>query len=152
MPTWTCSGPTGSYWCHQVPLVVHKYGWSQYPHIWRLGSHTKMGYALNHLVPSWQGPCTHKVGSWSHHFVDDVEDPRDGVEALVDDGEALAGLKNHQWPILWSFMLWWGHGTLGEGLETPHVVAWWILTIGGLLVWVRLSKKPMKPPAWWKSS
>ena len=68
-------------------------------------------YALKHLVSSWQGPCTHKVGSWSHHLVDnvedhvdDVEDPGDGVESLVDDGEAMDGLKKHQWPILWSFM------------------------------------------------
>ena len=22
MPTWTCSGPTGCHWCHQVPLAV----------------------------------------------------------------------------------------------------------------------------------
>ena len=54
--------------------------------------------ALKHLVPSWQGPCTHKARSWSHHFskdvedpADDVEDPRDGPKALVDDGEALNG-------------------------------------------------------------
>ena len=58
--------------------------------------------ALKHLVPSWQGPCTHKPGSWSHHFVEDVEDhandaedPRDGPEALLDDGEALNGLDKH---------------------------------------------------------
>ena len=61
-----------------------------------------MGCALKHLVSSWQGPCTHKVGSWSHHLIDDAEDPADdaeepgyGVEALVDDGEALDGLKKH---------------------------------------------------------
>ena len=58
--------------------------------------------ALKHLVPSWQGPCTHKVGSWSHHFAedvedptDDVEDPRDGPESLVDNGEALNDLEKH---------------------------------------------------------
>ena len=61
-----------------------------------------MDYALKHLVSSWQGPCTHKVGSWSHRLVDDVEDPvdnaedpEDGVEALVDDGESLDGLEKH---------------------------------------------------------
>ena len=48
------------------------------------------------------GPCTHKDGSWSHHLVDDaedpvddVEDPGDGVKALVDDGETLDGLEKH---------------------------------------------------------
>ena len=54
-----------------------------------------MGYALKHLVSSRQGSCTHNVGSWSHHLVDDVEDLGDGVEVLVDDGEALDGLKEH---------------------------------------------------------
>ena len=28
-------------------------------------------------------------------LADDVEDPRDGPEALVDDGEALNGLEKH---------------------------------------------------------
>ena len=49
-----------------------------------------------------EAPFTHKAGSWSHHFAedvedpaDDVEDPRDGPEALVDDGEALNGLEKH---------------------------------------------------------
>ena len=57
---------------------------------------------LKHLVPSWQGPCTHKFGSWCHHFAKDVEDsandaedPRDGPEALVDDEESLNGLEKH---------------------------------------------------------
>ena len=62
-----------------------------------------MGCYLKRLVPNWQGRlCTHKVGSWSHHLVDDVEDPGDdvedpgdGAEALADDGEALDGLKKH---------------------------------------------------------
>ena len=61
-----------------------------------------MGCALKHLVSSWQGLCTHKVESWSHHLVDDAEDPTDDdedlgdcVEAPVDDGEALDGLKKH---------------------------------------------------------
>ena len=61
-----------------------------------------MGYALKHLVPSWQGPCTHKGGSWSHHLVDDAEDPVDDDEdlgddakAIVDDGEALDRSKKH---------------------------------------------------------
>ena len=48
-------------------------------------------------------------------------------------------------------MPWWGHGTLGEGLATPQVMSWWILTLGGLLVWLRWLKKPMKPLAWWRS-
>ena len=50
---------------------------------------------LKHLIPSCQGPCTHKDGSWSHHLVDDAEDLGDDVEALVDDGEALDGLEKH---------------------------------------------------------
>ena len=61
-----------------------------------------MGYVLKYLVSSWQGPYTHKVGSWSHHLVDnveysdvDAEDPGDGVEDPVDDGEALDGLEKH---------------------------------------------------------
>ena len=61
-----------------------------------------MGYALKHLVRNWQGPSTHKVGSWSHHLVDDAEDPGDDaedpwdcVESIVDDGEALDGLKEN---------------------------------------------------------
>ena len=63
---------------------------------------TEWVFALKYLVPSWQGPCTHKDGSWSHHLVEYVEDPnygaddpRDGVEAFVDDGEALDGLEKN---------------------------------------------------------
>ena len=48
-------------------------------------------------------------------------------------------------------MLWWCHGTLGEDLGTPQVMSWWILTLGGPLVWLRWLKKPMKPLAWWRS-
>ena len=48
---------------------------------------------------SLEAPCTRKVGSWSHQLVEDpadgVEDPGDGAKALVDDGEALAGLETH---------------------------------------------------------
>ena len=68
-----------------------------------------MSCALKHLVSSWQGPCTHKVGSWSHHLVDDVEDldddakdpivsdedPGCGAKALLYDGESLDGLEKH---------------------------------------------------------
>ena len=42
-------------------------------------------------------------------------------------------------------MLWWCHGTSREGLATPWVMSWWILTLGSLLVWLRWLKKPMKP-------
>ena len=49
-----------------------------------------------------EAPCTHEDGSWSHHLVEDVEDPidgaedpGDGVEAPMDDGESLDGLDNH---------------------------------------------------------
>ena len=62
-----------------------------------------MGYVLKYLVSSWQGPYTHKVGSWSHHLlndveypIDNVEDLGDGVEAHVDDGEAHDVLEKHQ--------------------------------------------------------
>ena len=55
-------------------------------HLQCLAPRTEWVCALKHLLPSWQGPCTHKVGSWSHHLVEDVEDPGDGVEAFVDDG------------------------------------------------------------------
>ena len=51
---------------------------------------------------AWQVPYTHKVGSWSHHLVDDAEDPGDdaedpgdGAKAPVDDVEALDGLEKH---------------------------------------------------------
>ena len=61
-----------------------------------------MGCALKHIVPSWQGPCIHKVGSWSHHLVNDAEDPIDvdedigyDVESLVGDEESLDILKQH---------------------------------------------------------
>ena len=57
---------------------------------------------MKHVLPSWQGPCTHKDGSWNHHLVEDVEDPadgaeepRDGPETLMDDGETLDGLDKH---------------------------------------------------------
>ena len=50
----------------------------------------------------FEAPCTHKDGCWSHHLVEDVEDPvdgvedtGDGVEAPMDHGEALDGLENH---------------------------------------------------------
>ena len=89
MPTWTCSGPTGCHWCHQVPPVV--------PRLL-----PEWVCALKHLVPSWQGPCTHKTGSWCHHLAKDVEYvfdgveyPRYGPEPLTDDGESLYGLKKH---------------------------------------------------------
>ena len=39
--------------------------------------------------------CTQKLGSWSRHLIEDIEDPEDGPEALVDDGEALDGLEKH---------------------------------------------------------
>ena len=65
-----------------------------------LGPLTERVCALKHLVPSSQGPCTHKDGSWSHHLVEDaedpadsVEDPGDGLEALIDDEESLDGLE-----------------------------------------------------------
>ena len=58
--------------------------------------------ALKHLVPSWQGPCTHKDESWSRHLAEDVQDPADGIEDpgdgpedLTEVGEALDGLKKH---------------------------------------------------------
>ena len=45
-------------------------------------------------------PYTHEDGSWSHHLVEDAEDPADGpedpwdgVKALLDDEEALDGLE-----------------------------------------------------------
>ena len=47
--------------------------------------------ALEHLVPSDKVLVTHKIGSWSHHLVEDAEDTADGakdpgdVEAFVDD-------------------------------------------------------------------
>ena len=47
--------------------------------------------------------------------------------------------------------VYWGHGTPRKGLATPQVMSWWILTLGGLLVWLRWLKKPMKPLAWWRS-
>ena len=71
-------------------------------HLQYLGPFTEWVCSLKHLVPSWQGPCTHKVGSWIHHLIEDAEDPGDGVEDLrdgsevfVDDGEALDGLEKH---------------------------------------------------------
>ena len=49
-----------------------------------------------------EAPCTHKVGSWSHHLIEDakdlvdgVEDPGDDVEALVENKESLDGLEKH---------------------------------------------------------
>ena len=71
-------------------------------HLQCLGPLTEWVCALKHLVPSWQGPCAHKARSWSHHLVEDAEDPfdgaedpEDGVEAFVDDGEALNMLEKH---------------------------------------------------------
>ena len=71
-------------------------------HLQCLRSLTEVVCALKHLIPSWQGPCTHKARSWSHHFaedvedhVDDAEDPRDGPEAFVEDGESLNDLEKH---------------------------------------------------------
>ena len=67
-----------------------------------LGPLTEWVCSLKHLVPSWQGPCTKKDGSWIHHLIEDVkdpaddaEDPEDGLEALVDVGEILEGLEKH---------------------------------------------------------
>ena len=39
--------------------------------------------------------CTQKLGSWSFHLIEDIEDPEDGPEAYVDDGESLDGLEKH---------------------------------------------------------
>ena len=112
MPTWTCSGPTGCHWCHQVLPIVP----------WSL---TEWVCALKHLVPSWQGPCTHKLGFWCHLFAEDVEgladdaeDPRDGLEALVDDGEAHEDLE----PLMKTLM------TLQRSwspLLAIQVILWW---------------------------
>ena len=110
MPIWTYSGPTYCHWCHHVPLLVpYKVGLS-------LGPLIEWVCSLKHLVPNWQGPCTNKDGSWSHHLLEDVEDPADGIEdpgdgpkALVDCGEPLYGLEKHYWPILLSFMWIWNY-------------------------------------------
>ena len=59
-------------------------------HLQCLGPLTEWVCALKYLVPSWQGPCTHKVQSWSHHLVEDVEDPVDGAKDPKDDVEAFA--------------------------------------------------------------
>ena len=71
-------------------------------HLHCLGPLTELVCSLKHLVPNWQGPCTHNARSCIHHFVEDdedpidgVEDPRDGAEAFVDDGEALYDSKKH---------------------------------------------------------
>ena len=71
-------------------------------HLQCLGPLTEWVCALKHLVSSWQGPYIHKDGSWSHHLVEDAEDPvdggedpEDGVEVFVDDGEAIDGLENY---------------------------------------------------------
>ena len=125
MPTWTCSSPTGCHWYHQVPLAVP---WTPYKVGLSLRTLIVSDCALKHLVPSWQGPCTQKDRSWSYHLVEDLED---GPDTLMENWEALDGLKKNKWPIMWSFMLWWSHRTLGEGLATPQEVAWWIVTPGG---------------------
>ena len=89
IPTLTCSGLTGCHRCHQVPLVVP---WTPY----------RVVLFLEAPCTQLKGPCTHKDGSWSHHLVEDVEDhidgdedPGDGIEALMDDGEPLDGLEKH---------------------------------------------------------
>ena len=58
-------------------------------HLRCLGPLTEWVCALKHLVPNWEGPYTHKAGSWSHHLVEDVEDPADGVEDPGDGPEDL---------------------------------------------------------------
>ena len=43
-----------------------------------------------------EAPCTRLTRSlYPQDPTDGVEDPRDGPEALVDDGEALNGLEKH---------------------------------------------------------
>ena len=71
-------------------------------HLQFLGPLTEWVCALKHIVPSWQGPCTHKSGSCIHHLAKDNEDPIDGAEdprgdakAFVDDGDFLDGLEKH---------------------------------------------------------
>ena len=95
MPPWTCSCPTGCHWCHQGPPAVPWPLTEWVGTLQCLGSLTEWVCALNHRVPSWKGPCTHKLRSWSHHLVEDIEDPGDRLEALVDDGESLDGLEKH---------------------------------------------------------
>ena len=164
MPTWTCSGPTGCHWCHQVP--------------------------------PGDCSCTHKLESWSHHLAEnvedpanDAEDPRDGLEALVDVGEAhevLESLMKTMMPLQrsWSPLIWWHDGTLMKSLmlkilmpahdplvsfvekvmEPLHVL-WgddliWSLACGGC-PWLEVEalvliesmdcwKEPLKMP-WWRN-
>ena len=54
-----------------------------------------MSCALKHLVSSWQGPSTHKVGSWSYDLVVDIEDPTDDAKVLGDGDEALDRLEKN---------------------------------------------------------
>ena len=68
-------------------------------HLQCLGHLTQWVCSLKHLVPNWKGPYTHKVQSWSHHLVEDVEDladgaedPEDYAEDIMDDGDSLDGL------------------------------------------------------------
>ena len=47
------------------------------------------------LMMASKDNCTQKLGSWSHHLTEDIEDPEDGPKSLVDDGEALDDLEKH---------------------------------------------------------
>ena len=71
-------------------------------HLQCLGPLWEWVCALKHLVPSWQGPSTHKDRYWSHHLAEDVEvlvdyaeDLGDGPKTLMDDGEPLDELEKH---------------------------------------------------------
>ena len=145
IPTWTCSGPTGCHWCHQVPPAVP----------WSL---TEWVCALKHPVPSWQGPCTHTLGFWCHHFAEDVEDspddaedPRDGLEALVDVGEAhevLESLMKTMMPLQrsWSPLIWWHDGTLMKSLMHWLVL---VLALDPLVSFVEKVMEPLHVLWWW---
>ena len=67
-----------------IPIPSHPVPWSHY----RDG--LCFGAPYTQLTRS-----THKVGSWSHHLVDDAEDLVDDVEDFGDCAETLDGLKKH---------------------------------------------------------
>ena len=68
--------------CHEVPLAVPRIPY-------------RVGLCL-------EAPCTQLTRSLypqgyilNHHVVEDAEDTGDGVEAFVDDEEALTKLEKH---------------------------------------------------------
>ena len=86
---WNC------HWCQHGLAVAPRYVIdATKSHLQYLDPSQSGFVSWKHFVPGWPGPCTHKLGSWSHRPADSVEDPGGGLKALWMMEKPLIGWRN----------------------------------------------------------